>query len=170
MEIKSKTEQLILQKIRGEKNSRDAIPLLKDLNANGFNIVDFNDLTLEKSRYKEALPILLKWIDQIKNPDIADTLVRAVSVPWAKRIAVPVLLKKLISERGSDNKELTWSIGNALYFVADKTNIEELLDICKDPAYGDARQMIVLKIGLMKIKKAEDILLSIIDQESQSQY
>jgi hypothetical protein len=54
MEIKSKTEQLILQKIRGEKNSRDAIPLLKDLNANGFNIVDFNDLTLEKSRYKEA--------------------------------------------------------------------------------------------------------------------
>jgi hypothetical protein len=165
MEYKSKTAKLLYQRMRGENNYRDAIPLLKELNDNGFDISDFNELTLNVHKYKDALPILLKWIPRINNPDVAETIVRAVSVPWAKKRAVPTLIEKLETERESGNDSLTWALGNALYAVSDKSYAEELLNIIKDPIYKSARQMIILKIGMMHIKTAEDILISIIDDE-----
>jgi HEAT repeat protein len=101
----------------------------------------------------------------MKNTDVAEVIVRAVSVPWAKNVAVEPLIKRLKMEKGSENKSLAWAIGNALYVVATKSNADELLEIINDNTYKNARQMIILKIGIMKIRQSEDILIQLLSDE-----
>ncbi len=136
-----------------------------DLKQLGFDIEKPDRMFSNIDECKQALPVFLKWIELMESTDTTETLVRYVTVPWAKKVAVQPLIARLKKERNNNSDSLKWAIGNALNYTADKSNREQLLEIVQDKVYGDARQMIILRLGTMKVRESEDVLIPLLEQE-----
>jgi hypothetical protein len=136
-----------------------------DLKQLGFDTETPDRMFSNLDECKQALPVFLKWIELMESTDTTEMLVRYVTVPWAKKVAVQPLIARLKKERNTKNESLKWAIGNALNLTADKSNREELLKIVQDIVYGGARQMIILRLGTMKVRDSEDVLIPLLEQE-----
>ena len=121
-----------------------------------------------KTTYLRALPILLKWLPQIEHIDVKETIVRALSNKWAKKLAPPVLFQEFhrywddADERYSGYK---WVIGNTLEALADESMFPQMAEIVTEKSQGTARQMIVLGLGKVKNPAAVDILIGLLPDE-----
>lgn len=90
------------------------------------------------------------------------------SVPWAKPLATPALIEAFRVLPASDDPEgtgLRWAIGNALEVLADKSLLDELIEIARDRRYGLARQMVVLGLARPRDERVIPILISLLDDE-----
>jgi hypothetical protein len=139
--------------------------MIADLKQLGFDTETPDRMFSNLDECKQALPVFLKWIELMESTDTTEMLVRYVTVPWAKKVAVQPLIARLKKERNTKNESLKWAIGNALNLTADKSNREELLKIVQDIVYGGARQMIILRLGTMKVRDSEDVLIPLLEQE-----
>ncbi|HEX5235409.1 MAG TPA: HEAT repeat domain-containing protein [Silvibacterium sp.] len=136
-------------------------PLERDLSALGFSLRTFRDVIKSGKRYTEAIPILLAWLPRL--PEVAkEEVVRALTVPWAKPLAAPVLIEEFT--RASDDS-LRWAIGNALDTVADYSVLERMIEIAMDRQFGSARQMVVMALGKFKDFRCEDAALRLLNDE-----
>ncbi len=141
---------------------RICAPVMKELAEKGFKEGSLDDLRRSGIKYKEAIPILLKWLSTIDHLGVKEAIVRAISVPWAK----PVASNKLIPEFFSVQDEgLKWAIGNALEVLADDAIAESLMEIAKDRTHGKARQMIVLGLGKIKDPRVVPLLHDLLRDE-----
>jgi hypothetical protein len=74
-------------------NRKELAPLLTELAAAGFVVSHPQELVTEFPN-KEVVPILLKWLPKLTRPDTKESVVRALSVPWAKPIAAIPLINE----------------------------------------------------------------------------
>jgi hypothetical protein len=127
------------------RHERIAAPIVADLKEAGFPVHSVDQLPMMGQPYPEAVPILLHWLPRIDDPFTKESIVRALSVPWAKRIATRPLLEEFVRARKEDHM-LRWAIGNAVEVIADKSVAEDLQRIVSDPSNGTARRMFVLPL------------------------
>lgn len=142
-------------------------------------IVKYDEQGNEVSRrpvdYRAAVPVLLKWLPEVRYFPVAESIVRAVSVRFAKKQAVPVLLRvfrDLPPVKPEQRREvLRTSIGSALGNFADASIADELIDLAQDRSLGAARAGIV-NPGLPKTKdpRVPDVLLSLLDDPAVAPY
>ena len=59
-------------------------PVLDELKQAGFDVASLDELRRSGVAYRTAIPILLKWLPLISDPDVKESIVRTLSVPWAK--------------------------------------------------------------------------------------
>ena len=144
-------------------NRKELAPLLTELAMAGFVVSHPQELVTEFPQ-KEVIPILLKWLPKLNRPDTKESVVRALSVPWAK----PVAIKPLIAEfrNAPDNMPgLKWAIGNALEVLASDDVFDDIVELVSDKRHGRARQMPTMAMGKMKNPKAVDILIGLLDDD-----
>lgn len=146
-----------------------AAPIFEELSKTGFNIASFSDLYrikdfANKTTYRQVLPILLKWLPQIEDLRVKESIVRALSIKWAKPIAAPTLIKEFIQITDSEN-QCKWAIGNALSVVADDSVFEEIVELVQEKEHGVARQMVEVALGNMKDPRAVDVLLELLHDD-----
>jgi HEAT repeat protein len=165
-------------------------PMLAELTGLGYEIDTLDDLRHQGKPWKTALPVLLRWLPKIDDPSVKDSIVRGLSVPWIGNQATaelidqfkkyaPILPKPTnlwvgnrMREISDEEKKfgpffnLAWAIGNALSIVGVKGFEEQLIELCRNTKYGEARQMVVFGLGRLDSVEAEQTALALLDDEA----
>jgi hypothetical protein len=144
------------------RNRRDEAPIVRELLRAGFNVTSVADLRRNYDEYKDAVPILLRWLPRLENPAVKDDIVRDLTVKWARPLAGPLLVEEF---KKVDDWHLRWAIGNALSVVADDLLFDQLVELVRDRRYGRGREMVAVALGNMKDARAVDVLLELLDDE-----
>ncbi len=148
-----------------EKNKLDSQSVINDLEKIGIHVELISDLYNKSVNYKNAIPILLKWLPLIDNLDVKESIVRSLSVPWAKHIAARPLVQEYQKYDNKTYGSLKWAIANALSVVADDSVFIEIKEFLFDEENGDSRQMLAVTVGNMKKPEAEDLLIELIKND-----
>jgi len=145
-------------------NRKELVPLLTELAAAGFVVSHPQELVKEFPQ-KEVVPILLKWLPRLIRPNTKESVVRALSVPWAKPIATIPLINEFRNAPSSENTGLKWAVGNALEVLANDDVFDDIVELVTNRQHGIARQMPVMALGKMKNPRAADILIGLLDDD-----
>jgi HEAT repeat protein len=140
-------------------------PILAELAAVGFSTRSLADLRHSGTRYRDAVPVLLRWLARVSDPKVKEEIVRALSVPWAKPAATGPLVEQFRLVDASVDPTglgLRWVIGNALDAVFDDAAFDAFAELAADRGYGRARQMVVLGLGKSKRPEAVGVLLGLV--------
>lgn len=106
-----------------------------------------------------AIPILAKWFPQVSDVRLKEGLVRALSVPSAGADVARCLVAEF---RQAEDDNLRWTVGNALECVRSPAVGSDLVELLREPRYGNARQMIAVALGLRcyhDVPDADDALI-----------
>ncbi len=140
--------------------------LLDELAALGYEVSSIDELRESGLRYVDAVPAILAALAESEDIDEKEWLVRALSYPWAKALALgPVIdeFRALPLDGERRTNSVRWAFGNALEVLWDDSRFDDLVNIVQDKRYGRARQMVVL--GMKKSKRPEvgKILVGLLD-------
>jgi hypothetical protein len=170
----NQSQQELIRKLKEKEQQRQKIisinlkaaaPVVAELKDAGYQVEWISDLFNKRIKYKDAIPILLRWLPIIENVDVKEELVRALSVPWAKPVAAPVLIAEFHKMHSESNSGIKWAIANALSVVADDSEFEEIVNLVQDPQNGASRKMLALSLSKMKNQHAEDVLINLLDDD-----
>lgn len=124
---------------RVEANMRAAQPLLADLAELGFEVSSPADLYNKSMDYRRALPLLLHWLPRLDNNDVKETVVRALTVRWARPDAARPLFIELAS---ADTPNLRWAIASALEVVCGPEHHPALVSAAENARDDSERRML----------------------------
>jgi hypothetical protein len=164
-EYKAQMQELEKQRIAAEKEWNEAAaPLMAELSSSGYNVKSLDALA-RSDTYKDAVPILVKWLPKMVNPRVKQSIVRALSVSWARPGAVAALLTEFCNTPDSSSTSLKWAIGSALEKLASDEIFDDIARLVQDKRHGTARQMLAIALGKMKNPKAVDVLICLLDDD-----
>jgi HEAT repeat protein len=131
--------------------AEQAAPILRELKKLGYDVQSLAALRRVGAAYKDAIPVLLKWLRVVVDENLKEELVRSLSVPWAG----PETARAFVSEFvASQNFFLKWAIGNGLSLVADDSVAEDVIKLALDKRHGRSREMIVLALSRLEDPRA----------------
>ena len=164
-EYKAQMRELEKQRIAAaEEYNEAAAPLMAELLSSGYDVKSLDELA-QSSAYKDAVSILIRWLPKMVNPRVKQSIVRALSVPWARPSAVTALVAEFCNATDSTNSGLKWAIGNALEVLAIDDNFDDIVKLVQDKRHGTARQMLAIALGRIKNPKAVDVLMCLLDDD-----
>ncbi|SDS98350.1 HEAT repeat domain-containing protein [Microterricola viridarii] len=149
------------ERIDPEKDSfsADEAPILADLRAAGFEFDSVDALRESGTRSVDAIPILVGWLPRIENSRVKMSVVRALSVSWARPAANKPLVAEFIRDAPGD-PFAGWLIGSALSVTADSSIVEQLVELLGTPRYGMARQMLPYALARCRDARVVPALLA----------
>jgi len=153
------------QQASAQEHKLAASPIVRELKEAGFAVESIDELRRSGVSYKGAINVLLKWIPLTENVGVKESIVRALSVPWAKPTAARPLLGEFRTAPAATASGLKWAIGNALEVVADDSVLDEIFELAKDKRHGKSREMLAVALGNMKDPRAVDVLIELLSDE-----
>ncbi|WP_370290218.1 HEAT repeat domain-containing protein [Nocardioides sp.] len=151
-----------------DEAAAQAAAILDDLRNAGYVVASLHDLRESGTRYQDAVPVLASWLPRVTDFGLHESLLRALTVPFAKQAALqPVIDDFTRTYTGSEaiDIELRWVAGNALEVLWQDTAFDQLRDLCVATRWGRARQMVVLGMGKSKHLDAADTLIGLLDDD-----
>ncbi len=139
-----------------------AAPIVQELRDAGFAVQSVDELRAGGAPYEAAIPVLVRWLNLIPDGDVLDSLVRALSVPWAGLTAARALINLFRSTSESESA-LKWTIGNALAVIADDQVFSDIVELVREKRNGKSREMLAVALGNMTVSGAVDALLELLD-------
>ncbi len=140
-------------------NREDAAAIVSELREAGFEVDSIADLYSKRMSYRDAVPILLRWLPTVDNPAVKEDVVRSLTVKWARPQAAPLLIAEFRRVEGSGEElGLRWAIGNALAEVADDSVFQDVAALATDQRWGRSREMVVLALANMSDPRAVGVL------------
>ena len=157
-------ETLLLAKLIGIERAKEHQELTDELAEVGIKISNIYDLVNTKSKYPKAIPILIKHLQFNYSDKIKEGIVRALTVPEAKGLAVSLLIKEYL-QLSKDKENLKWVIGNAVNVTITKNEVADIFPIVLNKTNGISRQMFVAALGKIKSDIVKDVLLKLINDD-----
>jgi HEAT repeats len=139
-------------------------PLIDELVGKGYDVRSLDELRRSGKKYRSAIPTLVDWLSRVSSVEAKESIVRALSVPWAKPTAGPVLIREF-ETAPKEAEGLRWSIGNALEVVADSNLLEKLIEIVTNKENGKPREMAVLALSKIRDPRSVEVLIDLLDDE-----
>lgn len=96
-----------------------------------------------------AYPVLLSLFPTLTDPGELDTVARYLSHAREEDAAFSLLHNAFVNFAPLDQR-LGWVLGDSLAKRGRSADLDQILDVCLDPAYGRARQMVVYSIWRYK--------------------
>ena len=115
--------------------------------------------------HADAAPILLRWLPQIDDTRVRESIVRSLTEePVARELGAA---RVLVGEfpRSSDDDSTRWAIGNALATLADASVADDVIRLLRDRRYGAARQMLCDALKRTGDPRAPAVLVELIDDD-----
>lgn len=140
--------------------------LLAQLADAGFPVSSIDELRESHTKYVAAVPILVDALRTAEDLRERQSLVRALTVPWAKKLALMPLIEQFRAipfQGGPQEESLRWAVGNALEVLWDDARFDDLLLLAADRRYGKAREMVVLGLGRSRRPEAGDALIELLE-------
>ncbi len=141
----------------------EAARLMADLAAAGYPVDTPARLT---GKYVEAVPVLVDWLDRAQAVNIRQAVVRALSVPFARKLARDPLLaefERVTDDDDPDGLGLRWIVGSALEVLYTDSAYDAYVRLIEQPRFGPARQMLVHALRRSKRPEAVPLLLSLLN-------
>ncbi|MEO3764602.1 HEAT repeat domain-containing protein [Streptomyces sp. B8F3] len=162
---------------RRQLYAESAAGVLADLAECGFPVGSVGELRRGAVKYQAAVPVLVDWLSRISYLPLVEDIVRALSVPFAKKQVLPIFLQLFrVPPRVEDpmrpkdsepgEEHIRWVIGNGLFVFAGPSVANDLISLATAREYGDARSQIVLSLPKTKDGRVPGILLDLIDDSS----
>ncbi len=120
------------------------------------------DLVNGPDNYAELIPILVDALPNTRSSVVKEGIVRALTCKQARGVAFGPLKKEFLAIDDGDSP-VKWTIGNALSVVAKASNFEEISALLLDERHGRARQMLADALVSTKDRRAESVLLKVLD-------
>lgn len=139
----------------------DIEQLLREVNQEGYSIETYQDLKKLKSKDKNLIPILLKYLKSAKKVNEKEFLVRCLGVKGFTEVTETLIEEFLTSE----NRALKWAIGNTLSIILDKSHEDDYIEIINDKQHGTTRQMFAVTLGKLNSEKAISDLITLLNDE-----
>jgi len=139
-------------------------PVVAELRRAGYDVESLDALRRSGEKYEAAIPVLLNWLPRLSSLDAKESIVRTLSVPWAKPSAGAVLLSEF-DNAPEEAESLRWAIGNALEVVAVPSLQDKLIEIVTNKANGKAREMFVLALAKIRQPTSVETLIKLLDDE-----
>lgn len=143
--------------------------VVHDLRNIGYDIHSVDGLRHSGEKYDAAIPVLLYWLPRVPLPHAKESIVRALSVPWAKSMAGPILIEEFEKAPKDANlfqwHALRWTIGNALEVIAEPSLLNKLIEIVTNKENGKAREMFVLALAKIRDPRSIQTLIKLLDDE-----
>ena len=122
------------------------------------------DLVNTKTKYPEAIPILMKYLPLVNYIRNKEGIVRALSVKEAKGLILPLMIKEYM-QLTKDKENLRWLIGNAVNATITKEEVELIFPIVLNKGNGLSRQMFVSALGKINTEKVREILKQLLNDD-----
>jgi HEAT repeat protein len=131
----------------------------------GVSINSVYDLVNTNQPYPSAVPVLLNLLKVgIEDVGTREGVIRALAVKEAVGKASSILLAEYDKVPRSQMM-LRWAIGNTIYTTITEADVESIVPIVMDKENGISRQMFVAALGKVKSAKAEDVLITLLDDD-----
>jgi hypothetical protein len=152
---------------RVARNLADAAPIARELAALGFDVEAPGDLYGQGLDYRSAIPLLIRWLPLIENPDVKGDLMRALSIEWARPAAARPLvdeLRRAVGMAGPEYELVCADAANALSVVADDSIVDDVLELVQDERVEvEARAMLVEALGNMTDPRAAQAVVQVLE-------
>jgi hypothetical protein len=132
-------------------------PLVDALNAAGYGVSSVWDLVNNPEGFPGTVPVLLSHLSKDYDEKVKEGIVRALSVPAARGVAASGLVSEYRKAPRSSDLGLRWAIGNALFVIAEDALFDDIVPLVDDKTNGRSREMLVLALGKMKVKRSSAI-------------
>ena len=165
--IKTKEDMIEKEKASAEfvkELRQETKGLLDELKAVGIEIESVYDLVNTKASYPEAIPILIRHVPKAYHERNKDGIIRALTVKEATGKANAVLIAEY-HKTPKEKMNLRWVIGNAIYIIVTKADVESIIPIVQDKENGYTRDRFILALGKVKSEQAENVLIKLLDDE-----
>lgn len=89
--------------------------ILDDLASVGFPVGSVDELRRSGLNYGAAVPALIRELAREQDPRKKEWIIRALSVPWARPVAIDPLIREFRTlpwDDSQDNDHTRWAIGN----------------------------------------------------------
>lgn len=140
------------RELRARRGKEVEAPVVAALHDVGYDIEWLSDLYSQRLDYESAVPILIDWLPRATSPAVLESLVRALTVKWARPQAARPLIDSFTR---TDDDSTRWAIANALEVVADASVYDDIAVLIRDRSSGRARQMLVLALARMPARAAD---------------
>jgi HEAT repeat protein len=139
--------------------------IVDELREAGFDVDSVYALRERYDDYREAVPILVKWLPKVREFGLKETLLRNLAVKFAKPALEPVIdaFESMDTSVDPTGFQLRWAAGNTIEVLWDDRSFDRLLQIATDPSYGRGREMVVLGMGKSKRPEAVPTLIELLD-------
>lgn len=162
-----------------DASRREAQPIVDELRAAGFTVVDLEAFRLRglptAAAARTAAPILLRGIDRVTDPDLQASLAVALADPRVRAIATAPLLERFGAMRdpalnGSDRpseavgaqRRLKSGLASALSTLARDEHFDTLAKVLRDPAHGRHRVYLLWALQHVKHPDAVDVAIELL--------
>ncbi|MCK4797178.1 MAG: hypothetical protein KAT05_07335 [Spirochaetes bacterium] len=132
-----------------EELNKDEKPIIQALKNVGLDVNSIWDLVNTTKPYPEAIPVLIKHLTKPYHLRTKAGIARSLAVKDAKNTAWSILLseydKATSDEKINDpqKKDYKDGLAVAISFLADKENIDTILDLIQDKKRGSCRVFFV---------------------------
>jgi hypothetical protein len=150
-------ETLLLAKQIEMERTKEYQGLIDELAVLDIKINSIWDLVNTKSKYPKAIPVLIKYLPLVNYDKNKEGIIRALTVPEAKGLVVPLLVKEYL-QLPNEKENLRWVIGNAVNVVITKSEVADIFPIVLNKENGLSRQMFVSALGKIKAENVKDVL------------
>jgi len=103
---------------------------------------------------RAAMPVLLAALPRLTDARLISSVAGHLRRPWARPQAFDPLLTAF-REWAPSHATTGWHLGDALGSAATINRVADVVDVCRNEAFGTARQMPVA--ALARFKKSPDI-------------
>jgi HEAT repeat protein len=135
--------------------------LLKEVRAKGVEIDTYMDLMKIDMKYRDLVPILLRYLKDTTPENEKEFLVRCLGVKGFTEASQPLIDEFYKARNGS----LKFAIGNSLSIISDKNSLPKMIKIAQEKEHGTERIMIVHGLGKYKSEEAKAVLISLLNDE-----
>ncbi len=153
-------ETLLLAKQIELERAKEYKGLIDELADLDIKIDSIWDLVNTKNKYPKAIPVLMKYLPLVNYVRNKEGIVRALTVPEAKGLVVPLLVKEYL-QLPNDKENLRWVIGNAVNATITKGEVANIFPIVLNKENGSSRQMFVAALGKIKTDNVKSVLLQL---------
>jgi HEAT repeat protein len=102
----------------------------------------------------------MKYLPLVNYVRNKEGIVRALTVPEAKGLVVPLLVKEYL-QLPIDKENLRWVIGNAVNATITESEVANIFSIVLNKENGLSRQMFVTALGKIKTDNVKSVLLQL---------
>lgn len=127
----------------------------------GIDLERIDDLKRDVTKWRQAIPTLQECLSIVQTPNVKDTLIRLLSVPFARGVEVSIIREF----RASKDESIRWAAGNALEVLASDKIENDIVNIAMDRGFGWSRQMVVAALGKIRSERALKAAIASLDDE-----
>ncbi|MBM3991761.1 MAG: hypothetical protein FJ298_12230 [Planctomycetes bacterium] len=135
-------------------------PLLAELAAAGFRVHQLPELRRHGTRAQAVVPILVRALENAREPALVEDLARVLAVPWAREFALRALLAAFRRTPNSPPPPKA-ALAAAIEVMADDSVESELVELACTRAHGNARELLVLSLSKLSSPRLVDVLANL---------